>query len=272
LAYTLDESAVSLLYLASRLIELPLGVFAVAVTTVIFPSMARFVSSGDEDGFTASFNEGLRLILAISVPAGAGLIVLNYPILDSLFRYGAFMEADVMATRPLVWIYATGLPFYAMATFLVRGLHSRKDMKSPLRIAVLVLFLNLILSLLLMRIYGAAGLALANVVATAIQASLLFLALSRNTIRVSFRSVSPALGKIAIATLGLVVVCGAGKWAVGFFGGVGKAYSILQLLVFIPVGAAVYTAILSFLRYEELEILRRAFLQRMRPKGRNHSP
>jgi putative peptidoglycan lipid II flippase len=131
LAYSLDESAVSVLYLASRLMELPLGVFTIAVATVFFPLLAKALSAGDEVGFSEAFLRGMRLILGISVPAGIGLITLGEPILECLFLWGAFERADVLATVPLLAIYGFGLPFYSAATFATRGLHASKDMRTP---------------------------------------------------------------------------------------------------------------------------------------------
>ncbi|MFT6235146.1 MAG: putative peptidoglycan lipid II flippase, partial [Lentimonas sp.] len=82
LAYSLDESAVSVLYLASRLMELPLGIFTVAVATVFFPLLARAVSDKDDHAFAGALNQGMRLVVGISLPAGIGLVVLGGPILE----------------------------------------------------------------------------------------------------------------------------------------------------------------------------------------------
>ena len=84
LAYSLDESAVSILYLASRLMELPLGIFTFAVATVFFPMLARAVSDRDNWAFANSFTQGMRLVISISLPAGVGLIVLGEPIVELL--------------------------------------------------------------------------------------------------------------------------------------------------------------------------------------------
>src|SRR5690606_1993504 len=85
LAFSLNEQAVSLLYLASRLIELPLGVFATAITTVLFPSMARAASRENWAAFSSEFQQGVRVILAITAPAAVGISVLGAPIIRLLF-------------------------------------------------------------------------------------------------------------------------------------------------------------------------------------------
>ena len=90
LAFWLDDAAVSILYLTNRLLELPLGVFAIAVTTVLFPSLSQFVARNDLPGFTGVFHQGVRMITAVTIPAAMGLIILREPILNLLFVWGVF--------------------------------------------------------------------------------------------------------------------------------------------------------------------------------------
>ncbi|MEC8219854.1 MAG: murein biosynthesis integral membrane protein MurJ, partial [Verrucomicrobiota bacterium] len=188
LAYSLDESAVSVLYLASRLMELPLGVFTIAVATVFFPLLAKALSNHDEMAFSAAFLKGLRLVVGISLPAGIGLFVLGEPIIKLLFFWGAFEQADVLATVPLLAIYGLGLPFYSAATFATRGLHASKDMRTPVRVAAYCLLINLFFGLLLMQFWAAAGLAAANVLAALAQSWLLWRTLSSRRPAISYRA------------------------------------------------------------------------------------
>ncbi len=165
LAFSLDDRSVTFLYLANRLIELPLGVFAIAVTTVLFPAGARLAAQGRFEDFAASYHHGMRLIFAITIPAALGLIVLREPILDLLFVWGKFSAEDVIRTAPVLLIGAVGLPFYAWATFTTRNFHALKDMRTPVRLAFINFVLNVVLSLWLMGPYGVSGLAAANVIA-----------------------------------------------------------------------------------------------------------
>ena len=267
LAFTLEESAVALLYLASRLIELPLGVFAIAITTVVFPGLARCISNRDEEGFGQSLEEGLRLILAISLPAAIGLMVLGAPVLQVLFQYGAFGAGEVSETLPLLWIYAAGLPFYAATTFLVRAHHARKDMRSPLLAAVVVLFLNLILSLSLMGPYGAAGLALANVFSVLVQTLLLTWAMTRNAKYWSPFGMGTALMKIGLGAALLAGVCLLGNFLVGLADLGMRTEALLEVLILIPLAVVVYFGALLVLGFEELAGLRRLWRRADPPDG-----
>jgi len=271
LAFSLEESAVALLYLASRLIELPLGVFSLAVVTVAFPQMARLASAGDREGYGEAFREGFRLILAISIPAAVGLIVLAYPILDSLFRYGAFTVDDVRATVPLLAIYALGLPFYSLATYLVRGLHSRKDMKTPLRIAVVVLFLNLGLSLIFMFPLGAAGLALANVVATLVQTLLLLRAMQRNFPEIELLQMGRSLASIFLGSLVMGALCWGGFQGLHLLDLTLRWESVLSLVLLIPLGCGLYFFLLYLLKFEDLAGLTQLLAKLLRKGSGNSS-
>lgn len=264
LAFSLDESSVSILYLASRLMELPLGVFTIAIVTVFFPLLASAVSDRDNAGFATSFHQGARLILAISIPAGVGLLVLAKPIIGLLFNWGSFSVDDVVATWPLLVIYAIGLPFYSLATFATRGLHARKNMITPVRIAGFCLLINALAGYGFMQFAGASGLASANVFAAIVQSVLLWRGLSRSADNIRIRylvrplcQIGFAAAVMALAVLGVVL---AGHQMVVLSSV--KAMDALVIAVGVPVGAATYLALLSLFRFEDMEDLKNLILRR----------
>lgn len=265
LAYSLNESAASLLYLSSRLMELPLGIFTVAVATVFFPQLAKAQAAGNRVGFAHSMASGMRLVVGISLPAGVGLCVLGRPILDLLFQWGAFDAADVAATLPLIVIYGAGLAFYSAATFATRGLHAGKDMRTPVRIAAWCLLINALSGLILMQFFGASGLAAANVIAAVVQAIMLWQALSRSRSELAKHALWTAFGKIAVASVLMGGVCYLGRLAVGLLELENKLSSGLIVALVIPAGAAFYFACLALLRFEEMELLK-GIIARFIPK------
>lgn len=254
LAFSLDDAAVSELYLASRLMELPLGVFTISVVTVFFPLLASAVSDKDKSSFARCFNQGARLILAISIPAAAGLVVLAQPILVLLFNWGNFSQEDVQSTLPLLVIYAIGLPFYSLATFATRGLHARKDMVSPVRVAGICLVINAVAGYSLMQFFGAAGLAAANILAALVQAALLWFRLSSGVDGIrSRRMVRPFLQVTAAAT-GMALAVTAVLILVQYFFVMdsGKLLNGIIVGTCVPVGALSYLAILTLFRFEDI--------------------
>ena len=267
LAFSLDESAVSVLYLASRLMELPLGVFTIAVVTVYFPLLSRMIAEKNLDGFRATFHEGVQLIFAITIPAGIGLAVLAGPILSFLFQWGAFEVRDVAATLPLLVIYGLGLPLYSIATFATRGLHANQDMVTPVRIAAYCLTVNFIVGFVLMQIFGAAGLALGNVISALVQAVLLWSAISRYDTRFCQSGLISSLLKVCLAGGVMGVVCWAGYGVIFSSIASGKSRDALALFILIPLGALLYFATLNLLRYEPMESLKGVVLKSIRPKS-----
>ncbi|MEO0508733.1 MAG: murein biosynthesis integral membrane protein MurJ [Verrucomicrobiota bacterium] len=260
LAYGLEESAVSVLYLASRLMELPLGVFTIAIVTVFFPLLAKAVSNKDKADFAASFSRGMRMVLALSLPAGVGLAVLGGPILGLLFQWGAFEAADVDATITLLAIYGFGLPFYSAATFATRGLHARKDMFTPMRVAAVCLITNVLFGITLMQFMGATGLALANVLAAIVQSAMLWNALASSVPSIRLKSLGQSILKILIAALGMGIFCWFGIWLIPEFVPLsGKALDLSLVLLGVPLGAGLYFGLLGLMRFEELGELKSVF-------------
>ena len=251
LAFSLDEEAVAILYLANRLVELPLGVFAIAVMTVIYPSLASFAAEGSSREFEALFGRGFRLILSLTVPAAVGLAVLREPILELLFAWGLFTSREVSATTLPLLIFVTGLPFYALSTLYIRGFHARKDMKTPVNIALWVFVMNLLLSLCLMVPFRMNGLAVANVLSAAYGFLLLRHRLQSSVRFSSFHRARQALAKIVLATfvMGVVVsLLWAGAQALAISS---KSISAIGVLVLIPVGVIVYLGCLQATGFED---------------------
>lgn len=256
LAYSLDESAVSMLYLSSRLMELPLGIFTVSVATVFFPLMVSAVSNQDDTVFANALTQSMRLVVSISFPAGIGLVVLGEPILYLLFRWGAFSTQDVAQTFPLVVIYGLGLPFYSIATVATRGLHACKDMKSPVRIAGFCLLTNLTSGLVLMQFFGASGLAFGNVLAAAVQSVALWRVLSRSRSELAEMPLRGSFFKIVCAGLVMGVFCMLGHSIVLSFDLADKLCAAITVCIFVPTGVVLYFGTLYLLKFEELDMLK----------------
>ena len=264
LAFGLNEGAAAVLYMSGRLMELPLGVFIFAVVTVFFPQMARARAADKPAVFNERFLSGMILVLAVSVPAGMGLLVLAKPILATLFEWQAFGAGDVLRTAPLVAIYGLGLPFYSVATFATRGLHADKEMRAPVRVAVICLFANLLLALALMFWMGEQGLALANVLAALIQSVLLLRALKERHPQLHLRTLVLPLFKIVLAAGIMGLVCYLFKGLPAHLGLEPKVAAITVVFLLVPGGVVLYGLALMALRFEgmdELSALLRRFIQ-----------
>jgi putative peptidoglycan lipid II flippase len=203
LASLLPEGSVSYLYYADRLNQLPLGVVGIAVATAILPPLSRQVHGGDLAGAIHTQNRGVELSVLLTLPAAVGLAILAYPILAVLFERGAFGDAATSATAAALSAYAAGLPAFVLVKVLAPAFFARQDTKTPVKIAIGSMAINLAVTLVLMRPLAHVGVAIALSVAGWAQAlTLLFLLARRGHFRFDRRARSN-LPRIAAATLGM---------------------------------------------------------------------
>lgn len=181
IATFLVSGSVSWLYYSDRLLEFPLGVFGVALSTVILPNLSRKFASQNPQAFSHTLDWSLRLALIITLPAALGLAVLAAPILTTLFQYGEFQVSDVEMSALSLSAYAAGLPAFIAVKVLAPGFYARQDTRTPVKIAITAMVSNMVLnfifvgSLLALEFKGPhTGLALASSVAAYINAGLLY--------------------------------------------------------------------------------------------------
>ena len=181
IASFLVAGSVSWLYYSDRLVEFPLGVFAIALSTVILPSLSRSHANDSADEFSHTVDWALRMVLLIAIPSAVGLLILARPMLVTLFNYGDFGAADVDMAGLSLMAYTVGLPGFMLVKVLAPAFYSRKDTVTPVRIAIAALLTNIVLNLLfvvpmvILDIPGPhAGLALATSLAAWVNAGLLF--------------------------------------------------------------------------------------------------
>ncbi|HUZ73698.1 MAG TPA: murein biosynthesis integral membrane protein MurJ [Stellaceae bacterium] len=208
IASLLPTGAVSYLYYADRVEQLPLGVVGFAVGTAILPALSRHVRLGDDRGAIATQNRGLELAFLLTLPAAVALGVAAHPILAVLFERGAFGPAQASATAGALAAYAAGLPAFVLVKVMAPGFFARHDTKTPVKIAVVAITVNIVLttSLGLLTPLAHVGVALATSIAGWVNALLLIhvlrrrrhFALDRRTRRALPRMLGAALGMGAL--------------------------------------------------------------------------
>lgn len=263
---SLNDSAVAALNLSTRLMELPIGVFTVAVSTVVFPLIARHAAAGDWAQLAGAYHKGVRLILAVNVPAAAGLAVLAEPIVRILFQRGAFDGGDTAALGPVLVTYALGLPFLAWTNIVLRAFYAQKDTSTPVRAAILSLLVNLGASVVLMKPFGTVGLATASNLATVAQLLFLQAKLRRLNGSLGVAPVLPDLIKVVGASA-LMVAAVAILWRLGSdVSGRSRVVEAVLLAAVIGTGAGLCGALLWVFRIQGREELL-AMLRRRGARG-----
>lgn len=263
---SLNDAAVMVLNLAQRLMELPIGVFAVAVATVVFPLISRFAAAGDQTNLAQAYRKGMRLILVINVPAAVGLAVLALPIVRVIFQHGKFDAESTAMMTPVLVANAVGLPFLSFASLALRAFYAQKDTKIPVRAALVSFVVNLGLSLLLMHWLSIVGLAVASTAASAVQAFYLQWHLARKHPGLGFHHLVSDLVKIVAASIAMGALVMGGWWLWSHGLPRAKTMDAVGIAVLISVGVAVYGGLVWAMRIEGREDLA-ALLARLRKKA-----
>jgi len=259
LAFSVSDEAAAVLFYANRLTELPIGVFAIAVATVVYPLLAQHAARRQTGAFAADYAKGLRLILLVNLPAAAGLALLAEPITRLLFERGSFGPSDTAMLVPLLALFAVGMPFFSITSLSTRAFYALKDTKTPVKFAAVSFAINLVLSLALMRPLGAAGLVLASTVAVGVQTVQLQRGLTARLPELSFAPLWGGVAKLVAAVALMAAAVGGAWWGLEAWLGGRTEHALLRdaLAVggLIPLGALVYGGALWGLRVEEREQL-----------------
>lgn len=152
IAARLSDGSQSWLSLADRFLELPLGVFGVALGTVILPALARHHVKTDGEGFSNALDWGLRMTLLIAVPSMLGLLLLAQPLIATLFQYREFTDFDTRMTALSVYGLSFGLPAFALLKVVLPAFYSRQDTRTPVRAGVAALVANMVFNFVLLAV------------------------------------------------------------------------------------------------------------------------
>jgi putative peptidoglycan lipid II flippase len=247
IASFLVTGSVTWLYYTDRLVEFPLGVFAIALSTVILPSLSRSHANASDEEFSATLDWGLRLVLLIGIPSTIGLIVLAHPLLATLFLYHDFTVWDVRMAGLSLMTMSFGLPAFMLIKVLAPAFYSRKDPRTPVRIAVISLVTNFVFNLVIvvpmvrLGVPGPhAGLALATSIAAYVNAGLLFRVLYRRRIYVPRAGWRKFLLQIGLASAAMAGLLWWGTPALPEWAGWHAPHRGLVLLAWVCAGSAAY--------------------------------
>ncbi len=211
LASFLPTCSVSWLYYSDRLAELPLGVFGIAIATVILPNLSAHRAADREGHFSVTLDWAVRSVLLIGVPAAVALVILARPILITLFQYGALTPTDVDMAVLSLRAYSLGLIAFMLVKVLAPGFYARKDTATPVKIGIIAMAANMVLNLLfvlpLMYFWniGHLGLALATSVAAYINAGLLLRGLVREGVYHMQPQIVRYVLRLSLATLAMAL-------------------------------------------------------------------
>jgi len=261
-AFPMKTGAAAMLYFGQRLYNFPLGVFAIALATVIFPELSRRAHRGDTAGLGRVASHGLRLTLFIAVPAAVGLMLVCEPLLRLWLEHGRFADRPEAVLRA-AWVtraYAVGIWAYSANHMLLRTFYASEDMRTPLKVAMAAAGANFGLNLGLIWPLAERGLALATAASAVGQFAVLGALVSRRLAQVAWGEVLATAGRTLLATAAMTASAAAAVYvAAPAVGWTGRADAGLELVLGVAAGLAAFIAAARALGMPELgDLLRRA--------------
>lgn len=264
IASFLVTGSVSWLYYSDRMVEFPLGVFGIALSTVILPSLSRTHAEANPERFAGILDQALRWVVLLGVPAALGLLLLSGPIMVALFQYDEFTAHDARMAALALMAMSLGLPAFILIKVLAPGFYARQDTRTPVRIAIIAMVANMGLNLLYvlpMLYFGIegphAGLALATTTSSWLNAALLY----RHLRRAGVYAPRPGWGAVLLRVLvgGLVMlallwygVSDFDRWVER-----GSRERLLHLGMWIGIAAVAYLAVLQVMGQNLHQLWRR---------------
>ena len=247
IASFLQTGSISWLYYSDRLLEFPLGLFGIAIATVILPSLSASHITQSKESFTKTIDWGIRMVCLLGFPAMLGLIVLAEPMLRVLFMRGEFDVADVSMASMSLWAYGSGLLSFMLVKVLAPGYYSRQDTKTPVKYGIIAMLTNMVLNIVFAIPFSYVGLAIATSISATLNAGLLWSGLYRKQVyKIQKQSVSVLL---RIVFSGLLMAAGLFAFSpkLAEWGNLSLLDAGLKLVILIFSGVMIYLVSLLLL-------------------------
>jgi putative peptidoglycan lipid II flippase len=252
-ALNLGAGNTTALDISWRVTNLPLGVFSVAIITVLYPLLSRQAAENDIKGIKNSFSLGVREIGYVMIPAVTGLVILSYPIIKLLFEHFNFTSQDTEKVSFILMFHAAGLVFFGLLMILNRVYYAFKNVRTPLKVAAISIVANALLNWVLIKFLDVAGVALSTSLVAVFNVTVLTVILRKKMGNLGGKRIARSYGKIILsASIMGVVIYFLWKFLEGY------AYNSLFYLIIIVIGiiligAGLYILFTYLLRMEEIK-------------------
>jgi putative peptidoglycan lipid II flippase len=251
--YPLQPGATAAIYFAERFYQLPVGLLGVAIATVVFPRFSRHAAASDRVMLAKELTMSLRVVWFATIPASVGLAVLARPLARLLFQHGEFGSQDSARAAMMIASYSLAVWAYCALPVIVRGFYALSDQTRPVRIALRVVLINIILDVSLVWLIGEVGLAISTAASAIIQVAELLVTFHRSHAALPWSDVRSSLAKTVIlsALMGVTVIL-----TLQWLADPATAFALaIQLLVAVTVGIGVYATGALLLGMPELDEL-----------------
>ena len=250
------NGSVAWLGYAFRFMQLPLGLFGVAIATATLPAISQSASLGRMDEFRRTLSRSLGMVFLLTLPSSVGLIVLGEPMIGAIYQHGAFRAYDTQQTALALACYAIGLGAYSAIKVLAPAFYALNDSRTPMLVSLCSILINFIAAFAMIRTgtLGHAGLALATSLVALFNFTALFWILRNRIGGIHGRALLRSVLQISVASLAMGIAVALASHGIEAWLGVGRLARLLNLILSIPFGAAVYYGVSRALHVAELEM------------------
>jgi putative peptidoglycan lipid II flippase len=254
-ALGLGSGNTTALDLSWRVANLPLGIFSVAIITVLYPLISRQAASGDTNGIKESFSLGVREIGYIMIPAVTGLIILSYPVIKLLFEHNNFTAQNTGTVAYILIFHSLGLVFFGLLMILNRIFYAFKNVKTPLKVAVFSIAINALLDWVLVRFMNVSGVALSTTLVSVFNVVALIIILRKKVGFLGGKRIIKSYGKILLSSAVMGTIIYFLWYFLKRYAYANLWYFIFILLSIIIAGTGLYLLFTYFLKMEEIKFV-----------------
>ena len=245
----LPEGSISVLNYATKVVNLPSGIFVAAIAVAIYPAFSEYALKDQKDSFIASLEKGMGIVMLLAIPSAVGLICLANPIISVLFERGEFTHAAAISTAQALQWYSIGLFPYAAILVLMKAVYAFNDVKMPIYAGLCGIAVNVAVSFITIGFMGHRGLALATALASTINMLVFFPALRKHLPGIKYGNFLQSFCRITAASLGMAAVVLAVRYLLPR---IGLGSDLMVVTVGIILGVAVYFVLTMLLKVREV--------------------
>ncbi|MFT6344871.1 MAG: putative peptidoglycan lipid II flippase [Paraglaciecola sp.] len=247
IASFLGTGSISWLYYSDRLLEFPLGLFGIAIATVILPTLSQNHVAKDDKAFSANIDWAVKMICLLGIPAATGLFMLAEPMLLTIFQRGEFTPQDATYASHSLMAYSFGLLSFMLVKVLAPGFYSRQDIKTPVKFGIWCMAANMLFNLILVWPFDYVGLAMATSLSALMNALLLYGTLHKRGVYIASSQTVSLIVKIVFASTLMGIIIFMSNPVTTDWVDFSLMNKIFELTKLIALGAAVFVASLLIL-------------------------
>lgn len=257
LASTLDSGSITALNYANKLNMFAVGVIAVAISTIMYPILSKLASEGNKKLFKRNLSKSINMIVIIMLPIMVIMTTFSNEIVKILFEEGSFNSHDTYLTSTALFFYSIGILAYALKELLAKSFYSLQDTKTPVRNATISVVINIIFSIILVRVMGIGGLALASTISATVTTILLLISLRKKIGKIGFSYILTTFIKVSISSIIMYIIMRFAYNSIFAYGSTfileSRKFIAVNCLISVILGISTYLILVLLLNVKEVK-------------------